>query len=37
MAVNNPNLLYNSGPITEYCLKYQFEIVNQQRSKNVYP
>lgn len=37
IAVNNSNLLCYSSPITEYCLKYQFEIVNQPRSKNVYP
>lgn len=37
IAVNNSNLLCYSSPITEHCLKYQFEIVNQPRSKNVYP
>ena len=37
IAFNNSNLLCYSSPITEHCLKYQFEIVNQPRSKNVYP
>ena len=37
IAVNNSNLLCYSSPITEHCLKHQFETVNQPRSENVCP
>lgn len=37
IAVNNPDLLCYSCPITEHCLKYQFKIANQPHSKNLYP